>query len=209
MTRFTRSANGKYVVQGKSYEMLIGTRAQVWHGTAYKTSGGLTKTDLLQNKNGRIVSRAKHSTAKKENRLVKAGFGTKKGVFGYVQLNKKTKSKRSKQSGGVGMPGNNNNNNNNNSSNSMMKMAAVKNMSGKQSGGVGNMPGNNNNSNNNNSSNSMMKMAAVKNMSSNKSGGRRSRRGGSGMSALSPSSFNGKGVGTSGVDLQFIAGNAA
>ena len=211
MTRFTRSANGKYVVQGKSYEMLIGTRAQVWHGTAYKTSGGLTKTDLLQNKNGRIVSRAKHSTAKKENRLVKAGFGTKKGVFGYVQLNKKTKSKRSKQSGGVGMPGNNNNNNNNssnnNSSNSMMKMAAVKNMSGKQSGGVGNMPGNN--SNNNNSSNSMMKMAAVKNMSSNKSGGRRSRRGGSGMSALSPSSFNGKGVGTSGVDLQFIAGNAA
>jgi hypothetical protein len=208
MTRFTRSANGKYVVQGKSYEMLIGTRAQVWHGTAYKTSGGLTKTDLLQNKNGRIVSRAKHSTAKKENRLVKAGFGTKKGVFGYVQLNKKTKSKRSKQSGGVGMPGNNNNNNNNNNSNPMMKMAAVKNMGGKQSGGVGNMPGNNSNSNNN-SSNSMMKMAAVKNMSSNKSGGRRSRRGGSGMSALSPSSFNGKGVGTSGVDLQFIAGNAA
>ena len=208
MTRFTRSANGKYVVQGKSYEMLIGTRAQVWHGTAYKTSGGLTKTDLLQNKNGRIVSRAKHSTAKKENRLVKAGFGTKKGVFGYVQLNKKTKSKRSKQSGGVGMPGNNNNNNNNNNSNPMMKMAAVKNMGGKQSGGVGNMPGNNSISNNN-SSNSMMKMAAVKNMSSNKSGGRRSRRGGSGMSALSPSSFNGKGVGTSGVDLQFIAGNAA
>ena len=208
MTRFTRSANGKYVVQGKSYEMLIGTRAQVWHGTAYKTSGGLTKNDLLQNKNGRIVSRAKHSTAKKENRLVKAGFGTKKGVFGYVQLNKKTKSKRSKQSGGVGMPGNNNNNNNNNNSNPMMKMAAVKNMGGKQSGGVGNMPGNNSNSNNN-SSNSMMKMAAVKNMSSNKSGGRRSRRGGSGMSALSPSSFNGKGVGTSGVDLQFIAGNAA
>ena len=185
MTRFTRSANGKYVVQGKSYEMLIGTRAQVWHGTAYKTSGGLTKTDLLQNKNGRIVSRAKHSTAKKENRLVKAGFGTKKGVFGYVQLNKKTKSKR----GGAGnMLGNNNGvlNNNNNNNNGVL--------------------------NNNNNNNPMMKMAAVKNMSSNKSGGRRSRRsrrGGSGMSALSPSSFDGKGVGTSGVDLQFIAGNAA
>jgi hypothetical protein len=181
MTRFTRSANGKYVVQGKSYEMLIGTRAQVWHGTAYKTSGGLTKSDLLQNKNGRIVSRAKHATAKKENRLVKAGFGTKKGVFGYVQLNKKTKSKR----GGAGNMHGNNNGVLNNNNNGVL-----------------------NNNNNNNNNNPMMKMAAVKNMSSNKSGGRRSRRGGSGMSALSPSSFNGKGVGTSGIDLQFIAGNA-
>ena len=29
-----------------------------------------------------------------------------------------------------------------------------------------------------------------------------------GMSALSPSSYEGQGVGTSGVDLQFVAGNA-
>ena len=174
MTRFTRSANGKYVVQGKSYEMLIGTRAQVWHGTAYKTSGGLTKTDLLQNKNGRIVSRAKHSTAKKENRLVKAGFGTKKGVFGYVELNKKTKTKtKSKR------------------------------------GGAGNMPSSGSMGSSGSSSNLMMKNAAIKNQSAGRRGRGRSRRGGSGMSALSPSSFNGKGVGTSGVDLQFIAGNAA
>lgn len=131
MTRFTRSANGKYVVKGHSYEMLTGTRAQVWHGTAHKTSGGLTKSDLHQNKAGRIVSKAKHFTAKKEKRLVKAGFGTKKGKFGFVKIGKHSRSTKSK-------------------------------------------------------------------------------RGGSGISqSLSPSSYSGKGVGTSGVDLQFVAGNAA
>ena len=86
MTRFSKTSNGKYSVKGHTYEILVGTRAQVWHGTAHKTSGGLTKKDLMQNKAGRIVSKAKHSTAKKEMRLVKAGYGTKKGQFGYVKL---------------------------------------------------------------------------------------------------------------------------
>ena len=182
MTRFTRSANGKYVVHSKSFDILIGTRAQVWHGTAYKTTGGLTKNDIIQNKNGRIVSRAKHASAKKENRLVKAGFGTKKGVFGYVQLDKKSKTK-SKRGGAGNMP-------------SM----------GSGSMGRGSMG----------SGSGMAKVDSIKSMNATKTGGRRrggrsrrSRRGGSGMNALSPSSFNGKGVGTSGVDLQFIAGNAA
>lgn len=135
MTRFTRSANGKYVVSGKSYDMLIGTRAQVWHGTAYKTSGGLTHGDIIQNKAGRIVSKAKHNTAKKEMRLVKAGYGTKKGKFGYVKLNKSSKRNSSKKSS-------------------------------------------------------------------------RRMRGGNINQALSPSDYDGKGVGTSGVALQFVAGNA-
>ena len=69
MTRYSKS-NGKYQVSGSSYNMLIGSRAQVWHGSAYKTSGGLTKKNLMQNKAGRIVSKAKHGTAKKDNRLV-------------------------------------------------------------------------------------------------------------------------------------------
>ena len=30
--------------------MVVGSRAQVWHGTADKTSGGLTKKDLKFNK---------------------------------------------------------------------------------------------------------------------------------------------------------------
>jgi hypothetical protein len=137
MTRFTKTASGKYMVQGKSYEMLMGSRAQVWHGTAFKTSGGLTKNNLMQNKAGRIVSKDKHMTAKKEKRLVKAGYGTKKGKFGFVMLGKSRKHHGRKSRG-------------------------------------------------------------------------RKHRGGNGTNfPLSPSYYNGKGVGTSGVDLQFVAGNAA
>jgi hypothetical protein len=44
------------------------------------------------NKWGRIVSRKKHVTAKKEKRLEKAGYFAEKGKFGYV---KKTAKKRS------------------------------------------------------------------------------------------------------------------
>jgi hypothetical protein len=98
MTRYTKDSAGKYKVSGKVHEMLIGTRAQVWHGTAHKTTGGLKKTDLIQNKNGRIVSKAKHNTAKKEKRLVKAGYGTKKGKFGYVKIG--TMSRKSRKSKG-------------------------------------------------------------------------------------------------------------
>ena len=96
MTRYTKSASGKYIVSGQSFEQLFGSRAQVWHGTAYKTSGGLTKGDLMMNKHGRVVSRAKHSTAKRENRLVKAGYGTKKGKFGYVKLGSHRSSRGSR-----------------------------------------------------------------------------------------------------------------
>lgn len=88
MTRFTKDMHG-YHVSGKTYDMLIGTRAQVWHRTAYKTSGDLTRSDLLQNKNGRIVSKVKHASAKREKRLVKAGYGTKKGTFGFVRIGSK------------------------------------------------------------------------------------------------------------------------
>jgi hypothetical protein len=66
-----------------------GTRAEVWHGTAKHTSGGLEKKDLLQNKHGRIVSKRKHFSEKKAKRLIKAGYGTKKGKFGFVLLNNK------------------------------------------------------------------------------------------------------------------------
>jgi len=97
MTKFSRTSTGKYSVSGKTYEMLIGTRAQVWHGTAFKTTGGLTHGDLMKNKTGRIVSKSKHNSAKREKRLVKAGYLTKKGHFGFV---KKGKTMRKKQKGG-------------------------------------------------------------------------------------------------------------
>jgi len=114
-----------------SFEQNIGTRAEVWHGKAKKTSGGLTKSHLMMNKHGRIVSRKKHNTAKKEKRLVKAGYITKKGQFGFIKVG--TKGRKGRK-------------------------------------------------------------------------GSRKMRGG--MSSLSPANYDGSGVGTSGVDLQFVAGNA-
>jgi hypothetical protein len=86
-----KSADGMYHINGKKYSMLIGSRAQVEHSTAFKTPGGLKKGDLLMNKNGHIVSRKKHFTAKKEKRLEKAGYKTKKGVF---KLSKKQQTRR-------------------------------------------------------------------------------------------------------------------
>jgi hypothetical protein len=103
MTRYTKNANGRYLIHGNKYEMLEGSRAQVMHGTAYKTSGGLKKSEIMMNKNGRIVSRKKHITAKKEKRLVRAGYGTKKGKFGFVKIGKSksnAKSKSKKMRGG-------------------------------------------------------------------------------------------------------------
>jgi hypothetical protein len=85
MTRYKKE-NGEYVINGKKYKMLEGSRSQVWHDTAYKTSGELKKTDLIMNKHGRIVSKKKHGTAKNEKRLLNHGYGTKKGVFGFVKL---------------------------------------------------------------------------------------------------------------------------
>ena len=93
-----KASDGKYHINGKKYDMLIGSRASVWHGTAYKTAGGLKKDHLLMNKNGRIVSKKKHNTAKREKRLVKAGYTTKKGHFGAVYNEKSKKFKKSKRS---------------------------------------------------------------------------------------------------------------
>lgn len=60
----------------------VGTRAQVWHGTAHHTSGGLTRNALKKNKHGRIVSRRASAAGKKAlKHLVKAGFKAKKGTF--------------------------------------------------------------------------------------------------------------------------------
>ena len=60
----------------------VGSKAQVWHGNAKHTSGGLTRKDLMKTKKGRIVSRAKHALGKKAlKNLKKAGFVAKKGTF--------------------------------------------------------------------------------------------------------------------------------
>ena len=78
-------------------EKTVGSRAEVMHGTARKTTGGLMKKDLLMNKNGRIVSRRKHVTAKREKRLEKHGFFAQKGKFGMVQRHARTRHKRARK----------------------------------------------------------------------------------------------------------------
>ena len=98
----TKDSDGLYHIRGKTYEILCGSRAQVWHGTAYKTSGGLTKEHLLQNKNGRIVSKKKHNTEKKGKRLLKHGYTAKKGQFGPVKIgSRSSRSSRSMSRGGM------------------------------------------------------------------------------------------------------------
>jgi hypothetical protein len=79
-----RQADGYYHVDGKKYKTLFGSREQVMNGTVHKTTGGLTKENLVMNKWGRIVSANKYKTAKKEMRLQKYGFFAKKGKFGAV-----------------------------------------------------------------------------------------------------------------------------
>ena len=63
----------------------VGTRAQVMHGTAKMTGGGLKRKDLKYNKHGKIVSKKMSTIAKKEKRLQKAGYKTEKGVFQLFQ----------------------------------------------------------------------------------------------------------------------------
>ena len=89
-----KGSDGKYRVGNHTYEKLVGSRAEVWHHTAYKTAGGLTRVKLMKNKHGRIVSKSKHATAKREKRLVKAGYKTKKGQFGSFHNGKKSRRTR-------------------------------------------------------------------------------------------------------------------
>ena len=91
-----KGSDGKYHIKGSKFGMLIGSRAQVFHGTAYKTSGGLTKAGLKKNKHGNIVSRAKSAKgAQMLKRLTNKGYFTRKGKFGFVKKSaKKTRKAR-------------------------------------------------------------------------------------------------------------------
>lgn len=72
------------------HEQTIGSRAQVFNGTAHHTSGGLLKKDLKQNpKTLEIVSRIKAASEKKNPWIVAVGkakkaLKIKKGDFQLV-----------------------------------------------------------------------------------------------------------------------------
>ena len=68
---FTRNKDGGYTVDGNIYETLTGSRTNVFDGKSYKTTGGLTKSDLIINKYGKILSRNKSISGKINNRLEK------------------------------------------------------------------------------------------------------------------------------------------
>ena len=196
-----------------TFEQTTGTRAQVWHGTAKKTSGGLTKNALMMNKHGRIVSRKKHNTAKKEKRLVKAGFLTKKGHFGFIKKGTKRRRHRSRKMRGgadgdmddmddmsMGM-----NNMDDESSSDEEEMETMETMGGrrrrKMRGGTGSAVGR--------GYLGAPLDAALSHGGRRRRGSRRMRGGMAYGGPLSPLAYDGQGVGTSGVNLQFVAGNAA
>lgn len=72
----------------------VGSKAEVFHGTAKHTSGGLHKKDLMYRK-GRIMSKKKHAAGKKAiKHLQKLGYKAKKGTF---RLFKKSDAKTRKR----------------------------------------------------------------------------------------------------------------
>jgi len=65
-----------------SHKMLtVGSKLQVWNGTAKHTSGGLVRKDLMK-AHGRIMSIRKHKAGKKAIKHLRAlGYIAKKGTF--------------------------------------------------------------------------------------------------------------------------------
>jgi hypothetical protein len=69
----------------------VGSKAEVYHGTAKHTSGGLHKKDLMKHK-GRIISRRKHTAGKKAIKHLRAlGYIAKKGTFKLFRKSMATK----------------------------------------------------------------------------------------------------------------------
>ncbi len=96
MARRTRRASRKVRSTRKhaaGHLRAVGTKAEVFHGTAKHTSGGLVKSDLVKTKRGRIVSRRKQAAGRKAiKNLRKLGYIAKKGKFSLF-------SKKSKRGG--------------------------------------------------------------------------------------------------------------
>jgi len=74
-------------INDKVYKKLIGTREEVYNEISYKTTGGLTKDDLLVNKNGKIVSKKKCILETQINRLEAVNLKKKKVVNDKISAN--------------------------------------------------------------------------------------------------------------------------
>ena len=81
-----------------SFKLNVGTKAQVYHGTAAKTSGGLRKADLMKTEKGRIVSKKAHAAGLQAiKRLRNAGFVAKKGEFKLFTKRSRSPAKATKR----------------------------------------------------------------------------------------------------------------
>ena len=69
LKRRDKGDDGLFHIDGRVYKLLEGTRADVWECNAYQTAGGLTKKDLLVNKDGKIVSKSKSIEGITNNKL--------------------------------------------------------------------------------------------------------------------------------------------
>ena len=81
-----KEKDGNYNINDKVYKTIIGTREEVYKESSYKTTGGLTKDDLLLNKNGKIVSKKKCILETQINRLEAVNLKKKKVVNDNISL---------------------------------------------------------------------------------------------------------------------------
>ena len=64
MKRPIKQKDGFYHIGNNLYKKLFGLRQEVWNGVSYKTTGGLIKSDLIINHEGKIVSLCKSVSEK-------------------------------------------------------------------------------------------------------------------------------------------------
>lgn len=69
MHNHIKSNDGLYHIDGNTFEILRGTREDVWNGKSYQTAGGVPKSGLIINKAGKIVSKVKSIEGHKNNKF--------------------------------------------------------------------------------------------------------------------------------------------
>lgn len=77
-----------------------GSKRQVWEGFALRTSGGLTKSDLMKNKRGRIVSKRQHAAGLRALKNIQKYTLSKEGMRELRNRRRKKKSNLSTKMGG-------------------------------------------------------------------------------------------------------------
>lgn len=70
--------DGTYIIEGKNYKKIYGTREEVWNEIAHRTTGDLKKDRLILSKEGKVVSKCKSAMESKEERFIKYGVNKPK-----------------------------------------------------------------------------------------------------------------------------------